>query len=241
MRDALPNAIYLGLTGTPVSLDDRDTEAVFGSYVEIYDMMAAQDDEAVVPVSYESRIIELKFNEAEKQALMDEFISATQGDDEEEQNTYASRHTRLEAIAMADGRLEAVAADLVEHWEHRREQIAGKAMIVAISREACVRLYNEIVKLRPEWHSDDINAGAIKVIMTSSSSDPAHFQPHRTDKQQRKLLEKRFKDPNDPLELVIVRDMWLTGFDAPPVHTLYDDNLRFVNWGTLSCASWPTS
>jgi len=223
MRDALPNAIYLGLTGTPVSMDDRDTEAVFGSYVDIYDMLAAQDDEAVVPVSYESRIIELRFNEAEKQSLMDEFLAATDGDDEDSQNTFASRHTRLEAIATADGRLEAVAADLVEHWERRSEQIEGKAMIVEISREACVRLYDEIIKLRPQWHSDDINAGAIKVVMTSNSSDPANFQPHRTDKKQRKLLEKRFKDPNDPLQLVIVRDMWLTGFDAPPVHTLYDD------------------
>lgn len=223
MRDALPNAIYLGLTGTPVSMDDRDTEAVFGSYVDIYDMLAAQDDEAVVPVSYESRIIELRFNEAEKQSLMDEFLAATDGDDEDSQNTFASRHTRLEAIAMADGRLEAVAADLVDHWERRSEQIEGKAMIVEISREACVRLYDEIIKLRPQWHSDDINAGAIKVVMTSNSSDPANFQPHRTDKKQRKLLEKRFKDPDDPLKLVIVRDMWLTGFDAPPVHTLYDD------------------
>ena len=223
MRDALPNAIYLGLTGTPVSFDDRDTEAVFGSYVDVYDMLAAQEDEAVVPVSYESRIIELKFNEAEKQSLMEEFLTATQGDDDEEQNSSASRHTRLEAIAMAEGRLEAVAADLVEHWEARRASIDGKAMIVAISREACVRLYKEIVKLRPQWHDSDINAGVIKIVMTSSSADPAHFQPHRTDKKERKLLEKRFKDAADPLQLVIVRDMWLTGFDAPPVHTLYDD------------------
>ncbi|QRP64186.1 type I restriction endonuclease subunit R [Rhodanobacter sp. FDAARGOS 1247] len=223
MRDALPNAIYLGMTGTPVSLDDRDTEAVFGSYVDVYDMIAAQDDHAVVPVSYESRIIELRFNEAEKQALMDEFLEVTEDEDEGQQSKTASRLTRLEALAMAEGRLEVLAADLVAHWEARTESVAGKAMIVAISREAAIRLYDAIVKLRPDWHSDDINAGHIKIVMTGSSADPSHYQPHRTDKPQRKLLEKRFKDPADPLELVIVRDMWLTGFDAPPVHTLYVD------------------
>ena len=223
MRDALPNAIYLGMTGTPVSLDDRDTEAVFGTYVDVYDMIAAQEDEAVVPVSYESRIIELRFNEAEKQALMDEFLEVTEDEDEGEQSRTVSRLTRLEALAMAEGRLATLAADLVAHWEARLESVAGKAMIVAISREAAVRLYEEIVKLRPDWKGDDINTGRIKVVMTSNSADPLHFQPHRTDKPQRKLLEKRFKDPDDPLELVIVRDMWLTGFDAPPVHTLYVD------------------
>jgi type I restriction enzyme R subunit len=223
MRDALPNAIYLGMTGTPVSLDDRDTEAVFGTYVDVYDMVSAQEDEAVVPVSYESRIIELRFNEAEKQALMDEFLEATDDEDESEQSRTVSRLTRLEALAMAEGRLAVLAADLVAHWEARKESIAGKAMIVAISREAAVRLFEEIVKLRPEWKSDDINAGRIKVVMTGNSADPLHFQPHRTDRPQRKLLEKRFKDPDDPLEIVIVRDMWLTGFDAPPVHTLYVD------------------
>jgi type I restriction enzyme R subunit len=223
MRDALPNAIYLGMTGTPVSMDDRDTEAVFGSYVDIYDMIAAQEDEAVVPVSYESRIIELRFNEAEKQALMDEFLDATDDEDDTEKGRTASRYTRLEALAMADDRIQVLAQDLVQHWQARKESVDGKGMIVAISREAAIRLYDEIIKLQPEWHSDEINAGHIKVVMTGSSSDPTHFQPHRTDKKQRKLLEKRFKDPDDLLQLVIVRDMWLTGFDAPPVHTLYVD------------------
>lgn len=223
MRDALPNAIYLGMTGTPVSLDDRDTEAVFGTYVDVYDMVAAQEDEAIVPVSYESRVIELRFNEAEKQSLMDEFLEATEDEDEGTQNTTVSRLTRLEAIAMADGRLETLAADLVAHWEARKETMAGKAMIVAISREAAVRLFDEIVKLRPAWRGDDVNNGRIKIVMTSNSSDPAHFQPHRTDPRQLKQIEKRFKDADDPLDLVIVRDMWLTGFDAPPVNTLYVD------------------
>lgn len=223
MRDALPKAIYLGMTGTPVSLDDRDTEAVFGAYVDVYDMIAAQEDEAVVPVSYESRIIELRFNEAEKQALMDEFLEVTEDEDSSEQGQTASRYTRLEALAMAEGRLATLAADLVGHWEARTQSLAGKAMVVAISREAAVRLYDEVVKLRPDWHDADINKGRIKIVMTGSSADPIHFQPHRTDKPQRKLFEKRFKDPDDPLEIVIVRDMWLTGFDAPPVHTLYVD------------------
>ena len=223
MRDALPNAIYLGMTGTPVSLDDRDTEAVFGTYVDVYDMIAAQEDKAVVPVSYESRIIELRFNEAEKQALMDEFLEATEDEDASQQNKTVSRLTRLEALAMAEGRLAVLAADLVDHWEARKESVAGKAMIVAISREAAIRLYDEIVKLRPDWKGDVITNGRIKVVMTGSSADPAHYQPHRTDKRQRKMLEKRFKDADDSLELVIVRDMWLTGFDVPPVHTLYVD------------------
>jgi type I restriction enzyme R subunit len=223
MRDALPHAIYLGMTGTPVSLDDRDTEAVFGTYVDVYDMVAAQEDEAIVPVSYESRVIELRFNEAEKQSLMDEFLEATEDEDESTQNTTVSRFTRIEAIAMADGRLETLAADLVAHWEARKETMAGKAMIVAISREAAVRLFDEIVKLRPEWRGNDVNTGRIKIVMTSNSADPAHFQPHRTDTRQLKQIEKRFKDADDELELVIVRDMWLTGFDAPPVNTLYVD------------------
>ncbi|MCV0267880.1 type I restriction endonuclease subunit R, partial [Pseudomonas aeruginosa] len=223
MRDALPNAIYLGMTGTPVSDDDRDTEDVFGTCVDIYDMIAAQEDEAVVPVSYESRIIELRFNEAEKQDLLEEFLEATETEDESEQNKTASRLTRLEALAMADGRLTTLAEDFVAHWEARKEAIAGKAMMVAISREAAVRLFEEIVKLRPEWEGNDLNSGRIKIIMTGSSADPEEYQKHRTSPLQRKQLGKRFKDENDPLEIVIVRDMWLTGFDAPPVHTLYVD------------------
>ncbi len=224
MRDSLPKAIYLGMTGTPVSLDDRDTQSVFGSYVDIYDMIAAQKDHAVVPVHYESRIIELKFNEAEKQALMDEFIDATEDDDTDSKNRTVSRLTRLEGLAMADGRLEKLASDLIKHWETRKESLSGKGMIVSISREAAVRLFNEIIKLRPEWKGDELNKGKIKVVMTGNkASDPPHYKPHQTDKADRKLLEKRFKDEDDELELVIVRDMWLTGFDAPPVHTLYVD------------------
>ncbi|MFN4054074.1 MAG: type I restriction endonuclease subunit R, partial [Alishewanella aestuarii] len=223
MRDALPNAIYLGMTGTPISSDDRDTEAVFGTYVDIYDMVDAQEDGAVVPVSYESRIIELSFNEAEKQNLLKEFMDNTIHEDATQKSKTASRLTRMEELATSEQRLKALANDLVEHWEHRKEQMNGKAMIVAISRSAAIKIYDAIIALRKDWAGSDINTGRIKVIMTSSSDDPESFRPHRTEKRERKLLEKRFKDPNDPLEIVIVRDMWLTGFDAPPVHTLYVD------------------
>jgi len=224
MRDSLPNAIYLGMTGTPVSLDDRDTEAVFGSYVDVYDMIAAQNDNAVVPVSYEPRIIELSFNEADKQSILEEFLEVTEDDDTDSQNRTVSRLTRLEELAMSDGRLERLAYDLVNHWETRKESMPGKAMIVTISREAAVRLFDEIIKLRPGWKGDDLATGKIKVVMTGSkASDPPHFLPHQTDKKDRKNLEKRFKSETDELELVIVRDMWLTGFDAPPVNTLYVD------------------
>jgi type I restriction enzyme R subunit len=223
MRQALPNAIYLGMTGTPVSLSDRDTEGVFGSYVDVYDMISAQEDQSVVPVSYESRVIELDFNEAERQSLKNEFLEVTREDDEDAQNRAVSRFTRLEAIAMAEGRLEKLAHDLVDHWDMRLESIPGKAMVVAISRKACVGLYNEIVKLRPHWDDPDPGKGVVKIVMTASSSDPLEFQRHRLDLPELKRIERRFKDPTDPLQIVIVRDMWLTGFDAPVVHTLYVD------------------
>lgn len=225
MRDALPNAIYLAMTGTPVSLDDRDTEAVFGPYVDIYDMAAAQEDEAVVPISYESRVIDLSFNEADEQALKDEFEEATADESKDEVLRTVSKTTRLEAIAMADGRLERLAEDLRAHWALRRESMPqGKAMVVAISREAAVRLYDALVQVGGEgWHSDDLKQGKVKVVMTGSASDPVHFKPHQTNKQDKDLLKKRLRDPDDELEMVIVRDMWLTGFDAPPVNTLYVD------------------
>lgn len=225
MRDALPNAIYLGMTGTPVSLDDRDTEAVFGTYVDVYDMQAAQEDGAVVPISYESRVIDLSFNEAEAQTLRDEFLAAVGEETPEEANRTVGKNTRLEAIAMAEGRLETLADDLVAHWALRRESMPkGKAMIVAISREAAVRLYDALIaKGGDGWGSDELIKGKVKVVMTGSASDPAHFKPHQTNKQGKELLKKRLRDPDDELEIVIVRDMWLTGFDAPPVNTLYMD------------------
>lgn len=225
MRESLPNAIYLGMTGTPVSLDDRDTEAVFGTYVDIYDMTAAQRDKAVVPIHYESRVIDLSFNEDDEKTILKEFEDSADSEDIEEKNRTVSALTRLEAIAMADGRMNILADDLMAHWANRRAvQPLGKAMVVAISREAAVRLHEAIVAIGGgDWESDDLNSGKIKVVMTGSASDPAHFQKHRTTKEDRETLKKRLRDPNDELEIVIVRDMWLTGFDAPTLNTMYID------------------
>ncbi len=225
MRDALPNALYLGMTGTPVSLDDRDTEAVFGTYVDIYDMASAQEDKAVVPIAYESRVIDLAFNEADEQAIRAEFAAVTEEESREETLRTVSRTTRLEAIAMAEGRLEQLARDLLAHWAIRRDSMPqGKAMIVAISREAAVRLYEALItEGGAGWHHPDLGRGKVKIVMTGSAADPPHFKPHQTRKTDQDRLKKRLRDPEDELEMVIVRDMWLTGFDAPPVNTLYLD------------------
>ncbi len=223
MHDALPNALYLGMTGTPISENDRDTEAVFGTYVDIYDVLSSQKDGTTVPIHYEQRIIDLSANKDELDSLDEELEALLEDDPEEQSNKTISTLARLESIAMADGRLEKLADDLVQHWDERLEALDGKGMIVAISRRAAVALYDEIVKRRPEWHSPDIDKGVIKVVMTSPASDPPALRAHATSAQEKKLLEKRIKDPDDPLKLVIVRDMWLTGFDAPCLHTLYAD------------------
>ncbi len=223
MHDALPHALYLGLTGTPISENDRDTEAVFGTYVDIYDVLASQKDGTTVPIHYEQRIIDLSVNKGELDSLDEELDALLEDDPEEQTNKTISTLARLESIAMADGRLEKLADDLVQHWDERLEALDGKGMIVAISRKAAVALYDEIIKRRPDWHNKDINQGVIKVVMTSPASDPPALRAHATSPQEKKLLEKRIKDPDDPLKLVIVRDMWLTGFDAPCLHTLYVD------------------
>jgi type I restriction enzyme R subunit len=223
MHDALPNALYLGMTGTPISENDRDTEAVFGTYVDIYDVLSSQKDGTTVPIHYEQRIIDLAANKDELDSLDEELEALLEDDPEEQNNKTISTLARLESIAMADGRLEKLADDLVQHWDERLEALDGKGMIVAISRRAAVALYDEIVKRRPEWHNADIDKGVIKVVMTSPASDPPALRAHATSAQEKKLLEKRIKDPDDPLKLVIVRDMWLTGFDAPCLHTLYAD------------------
>ena len=223
MHDALPNALYLGLTGTPISENDRDTEAVFGTYVDIYDVLASQKDGTTVPIHYEQRIIDLSVNKAELDSLDEELDTLLEDDPEEQSNKTISTLARLESIAMADGRLKKLADDLVTHWDERLEALDGKGMIVAISRKAAVALYDEIIKRRPEWHAKEIDQGVIKVVMTSPASDPPSLRAHATTAQEKKLLEKRIKDPDDPLRLVIVRDMWLTGFDAPCLHTLYVD------------------
>ena len=223
LRDALPQATFVAFTGTPVSSTDRDTRAVFGDYIHMYDMQQAQEDGATVAIYYESRLAKLGLNEAELSHLDDEVDELAEDEEESQQAKLKSHWAALEKVVGAEPRIASVAADLVAHFEERNNAQPGKAMVVAMSREICVHLYNEITKLRPDWHSDDPEQGAIKIVMTGSASDKALLRPHVYSSQTKKRLEKRFKDPQDPLKLVIVRDMWLTGFDAPCVHTLYVD------------------
>lgn len=224
MRDALKNAAFIGFTGTPISSEDKDTRAVFGDYVSIYDIQDAVDDGATVPIYYESRLAKLDINQAEIEELSDQVDEVVE--DEEDvgsREKTKSEWSRLEKLVGATPRLKQIAADLVAHFEARTEATVGKGMIVTMSREICVHLYNEIIALRPDWHDPDPEKGKIKIVMTGSASDKPLLQPHIYNKQTKKRLEKRFKDVNDPLQLVIVRDMWLTGFDAPCTHTMYID------------------
>jgi type I restriction enzyme R subunit len=223
LRDALPNATFVAFTGTPVSSEDRDTRAVFGDYIHVYDMQQAQADGATVAIYFESRLAKLALKAGEMPEIDAEVDELAEDEEEDQQARLKSRWAALEKVVGAEPRVAVVAADLVAHFEERNKAQSGKAMIVAMSREICVHLYNEIVKLRPAWHDPDPEQGAIKVVMTGSASDKALLRPHIYSAQVKKRLEKRFKDPADPLRLVIVRDMWLTGFDAPCVHTLYVD------------------
>ena len=223
LRDALPQATFVAFTGTPVSSTDRDTRSVFGDYIHVYDMQQAQEDGATVAIYYESRLAKLGLNEAELSHLDDEVDELAEDEEESQQAKLKSHWAALEKVVGAEPRINSVAADLVAHFEERNNAQDGKAMVVAMSREICVHLYNEITRLRPDWHSDDPEQGAIKIVMTGSASDKALLRPHVYSSQTKKRLEKRFKNPTDPLKLVIVRDMWLTGFDAPCVHTLYVD------------------
>lgn len=223
LRDALPNATFVAFTGTPVSSQDRDTRAVFGDYIHIYDMQQAKEDGATVAIYYESRLAKLSLR-ADQLPTIDSDVDELAEDDEEDVRARAkSRWAALEKVVGAEPRLQAIATDLVAHFEERNQAASGKGMIVTMSREICVHLYDALVALRPDWHNDDPEQGAIKIIMTGSASDKALLRPHIHSGQIKKRLEKRFKDPADPLKLVIVRDMWLTGFDAPCVHTLYVD------------------
>ncbi len=223
LRDALPNATFVAFTGTPVSSEDRDTRAVFGDYIHIYDMQQAKEDGATVAIYFESRLARLSLKVEELPQIDDEVDELAEDEEESQQARLKSKWAALEKIVGAEPRIASVAADLVAHFEERSKAQTGKAMIVAMSRDICVHLYNEIVRLKPEWHGADPEKGAIKIVMTGSASDKALLRPHLYSKQVKKRLEKRFKDPADPLQLVIVRDMWLTGFDAPCVHTLYVD------------------
>jgi type I restriction enzyme, R subunit len=223
LRDALPNATFVAFTGTPVSSEDRDTQAVFGDYIHVYDMQQAKEDGATVAIYYESRLAKLGLKEDELADIDADVDELAEDEEESQQAKLKSRWAALEKVVGAEPRVARVATDLVEHFEERNKAQNGKAMVVAMSREICVHLYNEIVKLRPEWHDADPEKGAIKVVMTGSASDKALLRPHIYSAQVKKRLEKRYKDPDDPLRLVIVRDMWLTGFDAPCMHTLYID------------------
>lgn len=223
LRDALPHATFVAFTGTPVSSTDRDTRAVFGDYIHVYDMQQAKEDGATVAIYYESRLAKLKLKEEDLALIDDEVDELAEDEEEGTQAQLKSRWAALEKVVGAEPRVASVAADLVAHFEERNKAQDGKAMVVTMSRDICVHLYDAIVKLRPDWHDADPEKGAIKIIMTGSASDKALLRPHIYSSQVKKRLEKRFKDPADPLRLVIVRDMWLTGFDAPCVHTMYVD------------------
>lgn len=223
LRDALPNATFVAFTGTPVSGEDRDTRAVFGDYISVYDMQQAKEDGATVAIYYESRLARLGLKADELATIDDEVDELAEDEEESLQAKLKSRWAALEKVVGAEPRIARVAADLVAHFEERNKAQSGKAMVVGMSRDICVHLYDEIIKLRPDWHSADPEQGAIKIVMTGSASDKALLRPHIYSSQVKKRLEKRFKKPDDPLRIVIVRDMWLTGFDAPCVHTLYID------------------
>ncbi len=224
MHDALPNASFIGFTGTPVESTDRNTPAVFGEYIDKYDILRAVEDRATVPIYYEGRLAKLELNEDEKPEIDPAFEEITEAEEaEDRKQRMRTKWASLEAMVGSEKRVGLVAADLVEHFDARQEAMAGKALIVAMSRRICVDLYNAIVALRPEWHDEDDAKGKIKIVMSGSASDELGWQPHIRTKQAREAMAKRFKDPSDELEIVIVRDMWLTGFDCPSMHTMYVD------------------
>ena len=222
IRDALPNATFVGFTGTPVELTDKNTPAVFGNYIDIYDIQQAVKDRATVKIYYESRLARVRIDE-EGQQLIDELEQDLEKEDLSATEQAKAKWTRLEAIVGSKDRVAHLAQDMVSHFEERLSVFEGKAMMVAMTRRIAVKLYEEIIVLKPEWHSSDLDKGVIKVVMTASSSDGPRMEKHHTSKAQRRILADRFKDPQDPLKIVIVRDMWLTGFDAPCLHSLYID------------------
>ena len=223
MRDALPNASFIGFTGTPIELKDANTRAVFGDYISVYDIERAVEDKATVPIYYESRLARLALDESERPKIDPDFEEATEGEEVERKEKLKTKWAQLEAVVGSPHRLKLVARDIVSHFDRRLEAIDGKAMIVCMSRRICIDLYRELVRLRPEWHHEDDAEGEIKVVMTGSASDPPDWQPLIRNKKRREILAKRFRDPGDPLRVVLVRDMWLTGFDAPSLHTMYVD------------------
>jgi type I restriction enzyme, R subunit len=223
LRDALPHASFIGFTGTPIELQDANTRAVFGDYISVYDIQRAVEDGATVPIFYESRLAKLVLNESERPKIDPDFEEATEGEEVERKEKLKTKWAQLEAIVGADKRLKLIAQDIVDHFEKRLEALEGKAMIVCMSRRICVDLYRELLRLRPTWHHDDDDNGNIKVVMTGSASDPADWQAHIRNKPRREALANRFRNSADPFRIVLVRDMWLTGFDAPSLHTMYMD------------------
>jgi len=223
MRDALPHASFIGFTGTPIELADANTRAVFGDYISVYDIQRAVQDGATVPIYYESRLARLALDEAERPRIDPDFEEATEGEEVERKERLKTKWAQLEAVVGAEKRVRLIARDLVEHFERRLEALDGKAMVVCMSRRICVELYRELTRLRPAWHEADDDRGTIKVVMTGSASDPPDWQPHIRNKPRREALANRFRDATDPLRIVLVRDMWLTGFDAPSLHTMYVD------------------
>jgi type I restriction enzyme R subunit len=223
MRDALPRASFIGFTGTPIELDDRNTRQVFGNDISVYDIERAIQDEVTVPIYYEARLAKIDIAEAELPRIDAEFEEITEEEEEQIRERLKSKWARLEAAAGHPKRVHMLAQDILDHFDARQGALEGKGMVVAMSRRIAVDLYNEIVALRPGWHNPDDHKGCIKIVMTGSASDPPDWQAHIRTKTQRKEIENRFKDPNDALQVVIVRDMWLTGFDVPPLHTMYID------------------
>lgn len=223
LRDALPNASFIGFTGTPIESEDRSTPMVFGNYIDIYDIEQAVKDGATVPIYYENRLAKLSMSDVKRPLLDSEFEEVTEGEEVERKEKLKSKWAKLEAIVGSDKRIKQVAQDIVAHFEERQKVLEGKAMIVCMSRRICIDLYNEIINLRPEWHNDDDDKGSIKIVMTGSASDPVDWQKHIRNKQRRRAIGDRLKDSQDPLKIAIVRDMWLTGFDAPCLHTMYLD------------------
>ncbi|HNS88321.1 MAG TPA: HsdR family type I site-specific deoxyribonuclease, partial [Parvularculaceae bacterium] len=223
VREALPNASFIGFTGTPIEKADASTPAVFGDYIDVYDISRAVEDKATVPIYYESRLARIDLADDEKPLIDAEIEAMLEDETLTEQEKLKAKWTTVERLVGAEKRLKQIAADLVAHLEARLAGLSGKAMAVCMSRRICVDLYDEIIKLRPDWHSPDDDKGAIKIVMTGAASDPVDWQQHIGNKRRRDDIAKRARNPDDPLKLVIVRDMWLTGFDAPCMHTMYVD------------------
>src|SRR5882672_5990359 len=223
MRDALPKASFIGFTGTPIESRDKNTQAVFGDYIDVYDILQSKEDKATVPIYYEARLAKIDLKPEERPKIDPNFEEVTEDAEESTKESLRRKWAQLEAMVGTDKRIALVAEDLVKHWEARYAAMDGKAMVVCMSRRICVELYKAIEKLRPDWHHDDDDKGTMKIVMSGSASDKLDWQKHIRSKKRREELAKAFKNPKKQFRIVIVRDMWLTGFDAPSLHTMYAD------------------